>query len=298
MDILVFGGWGQLGSDLAVVAAGRHQLHRPRRAEVDVTDPKAVDRAVTVVSPDALVNAAAFHKVEVCEREPERSFAVNESGAANVARAARKAAARCVFVSTDYVFSGDRPEGYAEDARTEPLSVYGRSKAAGERAALDAGGDALVVRTSGLFGHAGSSGKGGNFVETMLAKAAAGEAISVVDDQIFSPTATRDLAERILLLLEGDAPPGVYHATNAGRCSWFELAGRTFELAGVVADLSPRPTGQELVRRPRCSVLLDTKGDELGLPAVRSWEDALAWYLGARSSGPFAAAASAGRMRS
>jgi dTDP-4-dehydrorhamnose reductase len=141
-----------------------------------------------------------------------------------------------------------------------------------------------VIRASGLFGHAGSSGKGGNFVETMLAKAAAGEAISVVDDQVFSPTSTSDLAERMLLLLERRVPPGSYHTVNEGSCSWYLFARAIFRLAGIDAKLSPRPTGRGAVRRPRFSVLLDTKSSSLGIPRMRSWEEALEGYLDVRGA--------------
>ena len=113
----------------------------------------------------------------------------------------------------------------------------------------------------------------------MLAKAAAGEAISVVDDQFFAPSATHDMAERILELLERRVPPGVYHVANAGSCSWYGFARAAFRLAGVAADLSPRPAGEQAVRRPRSSILLDTRGPALGLPPMRPWEEALGWYL-------------------
>jgi dTDP-4-dehydrorhamnose reductase len=289
MRILVFGGWGQLGSDLALAAAERHEVIRPERTDADVTDAASVERAVAAARPAAVVNLAAFHRVEVCEQEPGRTFSVNATGAFTVAGAASRAGARAVFASSDYVFDGERPHGYREDDPVAPLSVYGVSKAAGERLVRLACPDSLVVRISGLFGHAGSSGKGGNFVETMLAKAAGGEAISVVDDQIFAPTCSRDAAERILLLLERREPPGIYHAANAGSCSWYQLAAATFRLAGLEADLSPRPAGEQAVRRPRSSILLDTKGDALGLPSIRPWEEALGWYLEVRAANRAAA---------
>src|SRR6266545_3838876 len=214
MRVLVFGGWGQLGTDLAAVAERRYELVRPTHADVDVTQGDKVANAVTSSQPDAVVNAAAFHKVELCEEQPVASFSVNAVGALNVARACRQEGVRCVYVSTDYVF--------------------------------------------------------------------AGEAVSVVDDQFFSPTATRDMAERIFLLLEREAPPGIYHLANAGSCSWFLFARAIYELAGIEADLSPRPAGEQSVRRPRSSVLLDTKTAALGLPTNRRWEEALHWYLESR----------------
>ncbi len=278
----MLGGWGQLGSDLVSVAEGRHDLIRPPHAEVDVTDESQVGAAVRRARPDVVIDAAAFHKVELCEQDPARSFAVNALGPLHVARSARRAGARYVFVSTDYVFDGAVSTGYREDDPPTPVNVYGISKAAGERAVGLACPDSLVVRGSGLFGHAGSSGKGGNFVETMLAKAGAGEAISVVDDQVFSPTSTRDMAERILLLLERGVPSGIYHAANRGACSWYQLAEEIFRAAGLDPDLSPRPAGDQAVRRPSSSVLLDTRSAALGLPSSRSWQEAVRWYIEAR----------------
>ncbi len=278
--LLVFGGWGQLGSDLARVTEGRHDLVRPRRDEVDVTDASRVAGAIDSAHPDVVINAAAFHKVELCELDDVTAFAVNDGGARNVADATARAGARSVFISTDYVFDGEKGRPYVEDDPVSPVSVYGRSKAAGESSVLEADANGLVVRTSGLFGHAGSSGKGGNFVETMLAKAERLEPIQVVDDQVFSPTCSRDLAERLLLLVEEEAPAGIHHATGSGDCSWYELARSTFELAEIAADLSPRKTDQSApVARPPFSVLEDSKGAGLGLQPVRSWREALAWYL-------------------
>jgi dTDP-4-dehydrorhamnose reductase len=187
-----------------------------------------------------------------------------------------------LFVSTDYVFDGEDAEGYAEDAPVSPVNVYGVSKAAGERLVRLADHRGIVVRGSSLFGHAGSSGKGGNFVETVLARAAAGELISVVDDVVMSPTCSRDMAERILALLDAQAPPGIYHAANAGSCSWYQFARAAFELSGQQASLSPRASQDGTVRRPRCSVLLDTKSRALGLPPARPWREALDWYLATR----------------
>jgi dTDP-4-dehydrorhamnose reductase len=279
MRLLVFGGWGQLGADIASVAAGRYELVRPPHGEVDVTHRESVHAAIGEHRPDAVINAAAFHKTEECERRPLTAFEVNVVGAVNVARSCREYGARCVYVSSDYVFEGSNPHGYAEDDPTGPVNLYGISKAAAERAVRIDCPDSLVVRGSSLFGHAGSSGKGGNFVETMLAKAAEGNPISVVDDLFFAPSATHDMADRILLLLERRVPPGTYHVANTGSCSWYQFARKIFELAGMGAVLLHRPAEQDAVRRPRHSILLDTASARLGLPPNRHWESALSWYL-------------------
>jgi dTDP-4-dehydrorhamnose reductase len=281
--LLVFGGWGQLGTELARSAEGRHELIRPARAEADVTDAAAVDAAVLAAAPDVVVNAAAFHKVERCQDDPATALAVNAVGAVNVARAAAGAGARAVFVSTDYVFDGEKGIGYTEDDPTSPVNLYGVSKAAGERGVSLVCPDALVVRLSGLFGHAGSSGKGGNFVETVLSRAEAGETLSVVDDQRIAPTAAADAADRLLELVVHGAPGGVYHLANRGSCSWFEFAGAVLELSGLAGDLTPRRTGSDEVRRPRSSILADTRTGRLGLGPARPWRQALAWYLEARA---------------
>lgn len=280
MKILVFGGWGQLGSDLAIAARGRHELTRPTRSEVDIHDAERVRGVIGAVHPDVVVNMAAFHKVEQCHEEPSTAMATNAVGALNVARGARMAGARTVYISTDYVFGGTpSPGGCREDTPVSPLNVYGVSKAAGEALVINECPDSLVVRGSGMFGHAGSAGKGGNFVDNIIARAQRGEPIAVVDDQIFAPTATRDMAERLLLLLERRVPPGIYHAANSGSCSWYLLAKTALSIAGVQAEVTPRPTGESVVQRPGFSPLVDTRGPQLGLPPSRSWEDALVWYL-------------------
>lgn len=283
MRLLVFGGWGQLGTDLALGAEGRHELLRPTHAEVDVADAEGVGEAVSRARPDVVIDLAAFHKVEACEADPRTAFDVNAFGALSVGRAARAVGARCVYVSTDYVFDGERGQGYAEDDATGPLNVYGVSKEAGEHLVRAAAPDSLVVRGSGLFGHAGSSGKGGNFVETMLSNAERGEPISVVHDLRFSPTSTRDMAERMLLLLDRDVEGGTYHAANAGACTWFGFAEAIFRIAGVEADLTPRSSAGDRPARPATSVLLDTRSDALGLPPAAPWEEALRRYLAERA---------------
>jgi len=296
MKVLAFGGWGQLGSDLAIVAEERgHELIRPRHAEVDISEPASVRATADDHRPDVVLTAAAFHKMDETEADPVQTFAVNTLGARYVAEAARAVGARCVYISTDYVFDGEHPSGYTEDDPVNPVNLYGVSKAAGEFAVRNACPDFMVVRGSGLFGHAGSAGKGGNLVETMLAKAAAGEPIQVVDDQFAAPSCTRDMATRILLWLEHRVPPGVYHGANRGGTSWYQFCKRVFELAGLKPDLTPKPAGVQEVRRPRSSILIDTRSHQLGLPPNRPWEEALAWYLENRPAGRQAAGATASR---
>jgi dTDP-4-dehydrorhamnose reductase len=280
--LLVFGGWGQLGTEIARAAEGTHDLIRPRRAEADVTDAASVAAAVRDAGPDVVVNAAAFHKVEDCEADPAMALTVNAIGAIHIARAAADAGARTVLMSSDYVFDGAKGVGYTEDDPVSPVNMYGVSKSSGERGVNLMCPDSMVVRISGLFGQAGSSGKGGNFVETVLSRAAAGESLSVVDDQRLSPTSAEEAGQRLLRLLEIGAPAGVYHLANRGSCSWYEFAAAVLELSGRDASLERRSTRPDEVRRPSSSILADTRTRRLGLAPARPWREALATYLEGR----------------
>jgi len=229
-------------------------------------------------------NATAFNRVDDAERDPTAAFALNAVAVHHLARAAERSRARLVHFSTDYVFGGTGAGPFTEAAAPAPPNAYGVSKLAGERLVRNAGPRHLVIRSAGLYGVAGSSGKGGNFVETMLRLGRDGRAIRVVDDQILTPTYTADLAPAVRRLLAADPPGGTYHLTNQGSCSWFEFARRIFALCGLVPDLTPT-TSQAFAasaRRPANSVLLDTRTPTLGLAPLRPWPDALRAYLQAK----------------
>jgi dTDP-4-dehydrorhamnose reductase len=288
--ILLVGAGGQLGTDLRRVLPA-DALVPLTRADLDVTDPDAVERVLDAHAPAWVVNTAAFHRVDDIESDDSKArlaFAVNVVAAGRLARACAQRGTRLLHLSTDYVFSGGfdggPPGPYAEDAPPGPVNAYGRSKLEGEHRVRDASPDHLVVRSSGLYGVAGSSGKGGNFVETMLRLAHAGRSIRVVDDQVLTPTYTADLADAIARLLAADPPGGIYHLTNAGACSWFEFAGRIFALCGLAPALEPTTSADfgAPARRPRNSVLENTRATALGLPPLRPWPEALAAYLHAK----------------
>ena len=278
--IALIGASGQLGSDLARVLAGPRLVALTRR-ELDVTDTAAVERVVAGLRPDAVVNTAAFHRVDDIEADPGPAFGVNAVAVHHLARSCARHAARLVHFSTDYVFGAAGPGPYAEDAPPAPLSAYGASKLAGEHLVRQASPRHLVIRSSGLYGVAGSSGKGGNFVETMLRLARDGKRLRVVDDQVLAPTFTADLAETVGRLLAVDPPGGVYHVTNGGACSWFEFARRIFERTGLTPDLEPTTSEayDAPARRPANSVLRNGRLVSLGLPPLRPWADALDAYL-------------------
>lgn len=286
MRVLVLGASGQLGSD--ILRRWRDpslELVPATRADADVTDREAVDALLACVRPDVTINTAAFHNLPACEQDPERCFRVNVAGGLHVARAARAAGSAIVQFSTDYVFDGTKGAPYLETDARRALNVYGASKLATEDVVAQANPDWAVVRVSGLYGLAGSAGKGGNFVETMLRLAREARPIRVVADQVLSPTYTADLATAIARLLAADPPGGVYHLTNAGACSWFEFAREIFGLSGLAPDLAPT-TSEAFgapARRPPNSVLLNARAHALGVPPLRPWPDALRAYLAARA---------------
>ncbi len=283
MKVAVIGSTGQLGQDLVQTLGGEavgfgHQ-------DLDVTDGVGVAAAIGSLRPDWVINTAAYHRVDDCETNPALAFAVNTLGAQNVARAASLVGAGVVFVSTDYVFGAqgrERDHPYGEGDAPQPLNVYGVSKAAGEQLVMQANERHIVVRSAGLYGTA-TSRKGWTFPELMLQKARDEGSVSVVTDQVLSPTFTADLADKTRELIERDAK-GVFHLTNAGECSWFEFARGTFDLAGVEAEMEPIETGQtrRRARRPSYSALATSRLEEVGLSPMRPWREALEDYLGAK----------------
>jgi dTDP-4-dehydrorhamnose reductase len=219
--------------------------------------------------------------VDAAETERDAAFAVNARGPAHLARAAREASALLVHYSTDYVFDGASSRPYREDDPPSPLSVYGASKLEGERLVAAAGGPHLVVRTSGVLGRGGSEQKGGSFVERIVAQARAGRPLRVVADQVFAPTSAVDLAAASVALVRAGAR-GLVHVTNAGSCSWHELARAAVAAAGLDAPVEPISLSDLRLpaRRPAYSVLDTERARSLGLPPLRSWRDALPDCLG------------------
>jgi dTDP-4-dehydrorhamnose reductase len=272
---LVAGSAGQLGREL-VARLGDEVAWKGDRAELDVADGAAVVALVARVRPDVVFNATAFNRVDAAEREPLAAFAVNAAAPHFLARAARDAGALLVHVSTDYVFDGTASRPYREDDLPRPLGAYGASKLAGEHLVAAAGGEHLVVRTSGVLGRGGSDQKGGSFVERIVAQARAGQPLRVVADQVFAPTCASDLAESLLALVRSGAR-GLVHLTNAGSCSWHELAVAALAAAGLEAPVE-RIRAADLslpARRPAYSVLDTSRALALGLPPPRHWKDAL-----------------------
>ncbi|WP_052423646.1 dTDP-4-dehydrorhamnose reductase [Nonomuraea candida] len=275
MRWMVTGAGGMLGRDLTRLlrAMPGTWVRAFTRAELDVCDAAAVAAAVRAAQPDVVVNCAAWTDVDGAEQDEARAMAVNGTAVAGLARAGAQVGARLLQLSTDYVFDGAARTPYAEDAPTRPLNAYGRAKLAGERAALDHGH--YVVRTEWLYGAHGRS-----FARTMATLAAEDKPVQVVDDQFGQPTWTVDLAERLILLGVGQAPPGVYHATNTGLTSWYGYARRIFALVGADPGLV-EPVGTAAFPRHALRPAYSVLGHDAWrpLPPMRDWSAALsaAW---------------------
>ncbi len=278
MKIAVIGANGQLGTDLMKVLKQGHEVIGLTHKDVEVTDPNSFS-VLREQHPDVIVNTAAFHKVDQCEDEPLKAFSVNAIGARNIAAISKELGAVTVYISTDYVFDGAKKEPYTEDDFPAPLNTYGISKLAGEIYTRQ-NHRHYIFRVASLFGVAGASGKGGNFVETMISKAQKNEPISVVDDMWMSPTYTFDVANIIKAVLESKMPFGVYHATNDGCCTWFQFAKEIFNILGLTPSLTPIKTEQlpMKAKRPMFSALESVKLPRYGIQP-RDWKQALREYL-------------------
>ncbi|GAA4589196.1 dTDP-4-dehydrorhamnose reductase [Planotetraspora phitsanulokensis] len=273
---MVTGARGMLGADLLETLAGDEVTGFGR--ELDVRDDAAVADAVRELKPDVVVNCAAWTAVDDAETHEEEAMAVNGHAVRGLARACADGGARLIQVSTDYVFDGTRREPYGENDPVSPVNAYGRTKLAGEVAALEHGH--VVVRTAWLYG-----AHGPNFVKTMMRLAAERETVSVVTDQEGQPTSTRDLAAQLVALGRSPIPGGVYHGTCSGRTSWHGFAREIFTLLGADPERVLPTTADAYARpapRPAYSVLAHGRWSEAGLAPMRDWKEALrdAWpYL-------------------
>ncbi|MDP9023406.1 MAG: dTDP-4-dehydrorhamnose reductase [Actinomycetota bacterium] len=281
MKTLVTGAGGQLGLDM-LDAFADHDVAGLTHAQLDVADEAAVVAAVRDHEPDLVVHCAAWTDVDGCEQNPDRAHVVNALGPWWVARACDLTGAAMVHLSTDYVFDGrgrtgsdGQPRPYGEFDPTDPINEYGRSKAASEQLVRATLREHYIVRTSWVCG-----ARGKNFVTTMLRVGREQRSARVVDDQVGSPTFTRDLAAAIReLAVTGRY--GTYHRTNQGTCSWYELAAATFELAAIDVELTAI-SSDELDRaapRPAYSVLGERHSRLSGLRALPHWRDGLGRFL-------------------
>ncbi|MDW7726927.1 MAG: dTDP-4-dehydrorhamnose reductase [Candidatus Methanoperedens sp.] len=281
IKIAIIGANGQLGFDLVrAFKDTEHEIIPLTHADIDVTDMRSSGEILKNIQPEAVLNCAAYVRVDDAEEFADKAFAVNALGARNTALICKGLDAILVYISTDYVFDGRKNQPYTEEDIPNPLGVYGNSKLAGEYFVRNIVGKHYIIRSSSLFGIAGASGKGGNFVETMIKKAHSGEEIKVVDDMVMSPTYTRDAADMIKRILIKELPSGIYHAANTGQCSWYEFARAIFEISGIEADLYPTKTDilKSKAKRPMYSPLVSMKLKKYRLE-MENWEGALRDYL-------------------
>lgn len=273
-SILITGARGMLGSMLAEVLADQNPVGWDKE-ELDITDLEQTREKISTLGPDVIINAAAYTDVDGAASKHDLAFAVNETGVRNLAIAAKEINATLVHYSTDYVFSGDREEGYNESDTPGPAAnIYGESKLAGEKTLQAITPNFYLIRTAWLYGPNGK-----NFVETMLKIAATKKILQIVNDQHGSPTFTKDVAMFTKQLLAKPYPPGIYHATNSGQTTWFGFAQKIFEFAGISVELTPVKSDQfpRPAARPASSVLRHTQG-----PIMRPWQDALKEYIESR----------------
>lgn len=290
--IAVIGSAGQLGMDIVkqFAASGDYEVLPWARGDVDVTRGDQVESAVTGSRPDVVVNCAALHRVDDCEERVADAFRINAQGAYEVARACNAVHATCVFISTDYVFAGDKGCPYTEDDHASAVNVYGVSKISGEMLVRNVSPNHVILRVSSLFGAAGPRGKGSNFIDAILAKARRAEPLRIVADQWMSPTYTKDAADALFRILLEDRR-GVFHGSNAGRCSWYEFALEALQQAGIAALVEPTSAGAypSKARRPRDSALDRSRPIAPGF-TPRPWPEALSSYLAEKGHLPPAAA--------
>lgn len=282
IKVALIGANGQLGTDIQKVFDRKSwKIYPLTHKSIEIKDPQSIDKALKSLSIDMVINTAAFHNVDVCEDRPEEAFAVNAIGVRNLCLWCREYDKTLVHLSSDYVFGreGERSNPYEEENTPGPINVYGTSKAAGEFF-VRLLKRYFLIRTSGLFGVAGSSGKGGNFIETMIRKARSGEHLRLVNDQILSPTFTKNLAQNLELLLLSNSY-GLYHMASHGQCSWFEMTQKILSLLHLDVSLSPITTSQSkaVATRPAYSALANTELQKLGIDRMNSWQDNLRLYL-------------------
>jgi len=267
--ILIIGSSGMLGKELGFVFSEFSPILWTR-SDLDITSEKDVRKKIFSISPDIIINAAAYTDVNRAETERDKAFLTNSDAVRFLAKASCDLAAKFVHFSTDYVFDGKNETDFSENCAPNPLNEYGRSKLSGEMEILklrETGLEYYIIRTSWLFGFYGK-----NFVKTMLSAASDGKSLKVVDDQFGSPTYAKDLARSVFDLIDTEADFGIYHRTNSGFCSWYEFAREIFNVFEISANLNPCKSEeyQTPAIRPKKSILLTTK-----LPELRRWREAL-----------------------
>jgi dTDP-4-dehydrorhamnose reductase len=281
MKILLLGHLGMLGSDLLLKLKIEHEVVGLDKEEIDIVSANECQEAIKKIEPDIVINAAAYTNVDGCETAKDECFAVNAEALKNIADACRDKNIHIIHFSTDYVFDGTAKQPYQEDHQCNPINTYGASKMAGERYLRSLSDNYLLIRTSWLYGV-----KGKNFVQTILEKVKTAKRLTVVDDQIGSPTYTKDLAAAVDLLIMQNAK-GIFHITNRGSCSWYQFTLKILQEAGIHdVDVTPIKSDQlqRPAKRPAYSVLSMHKFIQATGKTMQPWQLGLQDYLKKRST--------------
>ena len=276
MKILLLGHKGMLGNDLLLKLNMEHEVIGMDKEEIDIVSASECKGAIKEIEPDIVINAAAYTNVDGCETAKDECFAVNAEAVKNIADACRDKNIRIVHFSTDYVFDGMAKQPYKEDHQCNPINTYGASKMAGERYLRSLSENYILIRTAWLYGINGK-----NFVQTILEKVKTTKKLTVVDDQVGSPTYTKDLAAAVDLLIKQNAK-GIFHITNRGSCSWFQFAVKILQEAGINdIDVTPIKSDQlqRPAKRPAYSVLSMQKFIQTTGKTMQPWQLGLQDYL-------------------
>ena len=274
--VLITGSNGMLGSSLLGQLKKKYSIKGITIEDADITDINAITKVITKAKPDIVIHTAGYTKVDDCEGNSLLAYKVNAIGTRNVAVACQKIAASMVYISTDYVFDGTKNTPYIEFDAANPLSVYGKSKLAGEEFIRQILNRFYIIRTSWLYGKGGT-----NFVDTIINKAKTEKVLKVVEDQRGSPTYTNDLADKIGEIIK-EEKYGIYHITNSGSCSWFDFAKKIIDIRNIGPIRLIPIKSSELNRpakRPANSVLQNFMLELEGIPLLRSWEEAVREYV-------------------
>ncbi|MBI5182615.1 MAG: dTDP-4-dehydrorhamnose reductase [Nitrospirae bacterium] len=279
--VLITGANGMLGGSLLGQLKKKYSIKGITKKEADITDLNAITKAIAKVKPDIVIHTAAYTKVDDCESNIKLAYKVNAIGARNVAIACRRIDAALVYISTDYVFDGTKDSPYIEFDAANPLSVYGKTKLAGEEFIKQILNRFYIIRTSWLYGAGGV-----NFVDTIIKKvntvgAQGNVPLKVVDDQRGSPTYTNDLADKISEIIKEERY-GIYHITNSDSCSWFEFAKKIIEYSNIKGvDVIPIKSNvlNRPAKRPSNSVLKNFMLELEGIPLLRSWDEAVREHI-------------------
>ena len=286
MRLAIIGADGQLGCDIMLALQNENPVALTEK-EIDVTNKAQVKSVFSNIRPGFVINTAAFTDVDRCETEERMAFSVNALGAKHVAECCDAIGATLLHISTDYVFNGRKTTPYKENDTTAPINIYGATKRTGEVNVQTACKKHYIVRTSGLYGLSPCIGKGGrNFADSMLALAEERDLLKIVSDEVLTPTFTEDLSEQLRVFLDQSLPFGIYHATNEGKCSWYEFANTIFEMANISVQVEKIGSAEwgAPAKRPAYSVLENAKLLKHLRCTMPHWGNALERFLQKRGA--------------